>query len=419
MWYPRERDTLGGLMRPYPRGFPPQDPYDPRGAQPPDTYGPPQEPTSPEDDVWRTNHSTVEILDRLQPLGARPPMRDDSTAPMSSLMQPGQSSLRIDRSDLPSAPRSGVPPVMPRDGYGMWDGREPEPEPAPPPPPRPPATTPPPTSTDERDRYINDFVSRGPQGERALDRLNRAYREMLGRPIDSDTLGNWQRHIAQNPGRPMPMSQILQDLYESEEGRGYRARSTAAVPGPGGGTGGTTPPPAGTYPRDLPQRGNTGTLGGFPDALGRSMKHVYGAIASRYPNDRRELQNIVNDPDFKLWFPNARLVGDDKIDFGGQLSDFESGVPVNLVDVFKGGDDMHQWIDQNFVTGGPNGPSGQPPTGGPIPPPTPTPGRPPAVPPHTPINPRANFRGPQTQSEEPYRLLHETVPMSALMQRRG
>lgn len=109
------------------------------------------------------------------------------------------------------------------------------------------------------------------------------------------------------------------------------------------------------YPQGVPQRGGVGTLTGYPDVLGRSMKHVFGGIASRYGNDRNNLDAIMRDPEFLQWFPNARRVKDDTIDFGGQLSDFETGVPVNLVDVFRGGDDAIQWIDQNYVNDGAQG----------------------------------------------------------------
>ncbi len=108
----------------------------------------------------------------------------------------------------------------------------------------------------------------------------------------------------------------------------------------------------------LPTRGGA-TLTGFPTDLGRSMKHVFGAIASNYGNDRSRIGDIVTDPQFTQWFPNARLVDDDEIDFGGQLSDFTGGSPVGLVDVFRGGDDALQWIDQAYNQGGGGGgPSG-------------------------------------------------------------
>ena len=108
----------------------------------------------------------------------------------------------------------------------------------------------------------------------------------------------------------------------------------------------------------LPTRGGAGQLTGYPSDLGRSMKHVYGAIASRYGNDRANLDKILADPEFQQWFPNAKKVKDDTIDFGGQLSDFTDGVPVNLVDVYRGGDDAAQWIDQNYVNDGGLGASG-------------------------------------------------------------
>ncbi len=76
-----------------------------------------------------------------------------------------------------------------------------------------------------------------------------------------------------------------------------------------------------------------------------SVKNTFGKIAQRYPATPSGLRQLVQDPDFKRAFPNARLVEHptgDKIDFGGVLSDFESGTPVGIVDVglsFDGAND--------------------------------------------------------------------------------
>lgn len=88
-----------------------------------------------------------------------------------------------------------------------------------------------------------------------------------------------------------------------------------------------------------------------------SMKNTYGRIASRYEQKPSSLGAIMADPDFQRYFPNAKQAGFDKIDFGGTLSDFESGTPVGLVDVFQGADEANdtsaggQWLDQNFMGG--------------------------------------------------------------------
>jgi hypothetical protein len=191
-----------------------------------------------------------------------------------------------------------------------------------------------------RTKALTDFRTAN-QGGSSEDYLRKAYTSFLGREADPEGL---VAHY-QNPGG---VEGALGSLYDSPEGVAYRARPTPpATPPPT--TGGTT------YGQTLPTRGATGQLTGYPTDLGRSMKHVFGAIAARYPNDRNQLANIMQDPEFKAWFPNARQIDDDKVDFGGQLSDFEEGVPVGVVDVMRGGDDAWQWIDQNFVDGGGGG----------------------------------------------------------------
>lgn len=123
----------------------------------------------------------------------------------------------------------------------------------------------------------------------------------------------------------------------------------AAAPSPQGGdpaSSQATPGGAGgadmEWRKTLSYGGGPGTLSGFNtagydnDKAANSVKNTFGRIAQRYPNTPEGLRQVVNDPDFKRAFPNARLleggVGD-KIDFGGVLSDFESGSPVGVVDV--------------------------------------------------------------------------------------
>lgn len=133
---------------------------------------------------------------------------------------------------------------------------------------------------------------------------------------------------------------------------------------------GTTPPGSQTpstaqftrEQRDQLTWGNTGRMEGFEvnstyggDVKARnSVKNTFGRIASRYPATPEGLRQVVNDPDFKRAFPNARLIEDrtgDKIDFGGVKSDFETGTPVGLVDVgraFAGAEQKEQtaWVWQ-------------------------------------------------------------------------
>lgn len=114
-----------------------------------------------------------------------------------------------------------------------------------------------------------------------------------------------------------------------------------------GGT--TTTPPAFTRDtRDALKYGNVGRMEGFNtgdyggDLKARnSVKNTFGRIASRYANAPNSVEAMMADPDFKSAFPNAKRVAGgagDKIDFGGVLSDFETGSPVGVVDVLTASD---------------------------------------------------------------------------------
>jgi|GEM_PF-2797831 len=149
-----------------------------------------------------------------------------------------------------------------------------------------------------------------------------------------------------------------------------------------GGT--TTTPPAFTRDtRDALKYGNVGRMEGFNtgdyggDLKARnSVKNTFGRIASRYANAPNSVEVMMADPDFKSAFPNAKRVAGgagDKIDFGGVLSDFESGSPVGVVDVLTASDPRNNtangwaWMpdgEGGMVQGG--GPAAQAnaPTGG-------------------------------------------------------
>ncbi len=90
-----------------------------------------------------------------------------------------------------------------------------------------------------------------------------------------------------------------------------------------------------------------------------SMKNTFGRIASRYGNDAAGFQSLMGDADFQRYFPNATYDGKDRINFGGQLSDFESGTPVYDVDVAQGWENgagqNWQWLDQVNTGGGSQG----------------------------------------------------------------
>jgi hypothetical protein len=84
-----------------------------------------------------------------------------------------------------------------------------------------------------------------------------------------------------------------------------------------------------------------------------SVKNTFGRIASRYNNDATGIQSLLQDADFQRYFPNAKYDGKDRINFGGILSDFESGTPVGDVDISQGWENGAgqgwQWLDQNFA----------------------------------------------------------------------
>jgi len=108
----------------------------------------------------------------------------------------------------------------------------------------------------------------------------------------------------------------------------------------------TTPTGFARADRDQLTWGNTGRMEGFQvgstyggDLKARnSVKNTFGRIASRYASKPSSLDLILNDPDFKRAFPNAKRVGADNIDFGGVQSDFESGTPVGIIDVLTEAD---------------------------------------------------------------------------------
>lgn len=73
----------------------------------------------------------------------------------------------------------------------------------------------------------------------------------------------------------------------------------------------------------------------YYDSGMKSMKYEFARIAADYdPMQPGALDRVAEDPRFKAAFPNAKVVGHDAIDFGGQLSDGAArGVPVFKVDV--------------------------------------------------------------------------------------
>jgi hypothetical protein len=111
----------------------------------------------------------------------------------------------------------------------------------------------------------------------------------------------------------------------------------------------TTPPPSGTTTPPasvdyrtlpLPTPGAMPGTGWDPGKWGneRTVKYVAASILNRYTDENGfiDLRQAMQDPDWRTWFPNARLIeggAQDSIDFGDTLSDFTGGTPVGIVDV--------------------------------------------------------------------------------------
>lgn len=167
---------------------------------------------------------------------------------------------------------------------------------------------------------------------------------------DSPNTGNQGQigHITR--GGTVPLGPLQGGPASNPVGNDMPTSNTMPVTPPQtilGGT--TTTPPAFTREnRDALKYGNVGRMEGFNtgdyggDVKARnSVKNTFGRIASRYANAPNSVEAMMADPDFKSAFPNATLVAGgagDKIDFGGVLSDFESGSPVGVVDVLTASD---------------------------------------------------------------------------------
>ena len=189
------------------------------------------------------------------------------------------------------------------------------------------------------------------QQQSAYNALRAAYKRYLNRePSDSEL----ESHLA---GRydSATVQRALQTIQNSQEAQQQPAQDAA----PAIGVGPNTPIPGGYLgygrsemsaqpptreQRDQLKWGNVGRMEGFQvgsdyggDLKARnSVKNTFGRIASKYPATPDGLKMAMQDPEFKAAFPNARLIDHpkgDKIDFGGVLSDFESGTPVGVVDV--------------------------------------------------------------------------------------
>lgn len=112
--------------------------------------------------------------------------------------------------------------------------------------------------------------------------------------------------------------------------------------------GGVTPPNTPTtWPQPMWQKGEIkGSLrqggdfarlgGGFGAADTDSLKHTFGRIAQNFEVTDAGLQAMMNDPEFRQYFPFASL-NKDWIDFGGQIDPY-TGTKVGKIDV------QHGWV---------------------------------------------------------------------------
>jgi len=195
--------------------------------------------------------------------------------------------------------------------------------------------------------------------------IQEAYRRFLGREASPE-------EFASHVGNPGGFAGILNTIASSPEAQAYQARTTTGSPS-------SSPTAIDKAARDQIARGNVGVMSGFEqgdyggDVKARtSVKNMFGRIAQRYANRPGSIDAILADPDFKRLFPNAKKVpggAGDKIDFGGVLSDFETGTPVGIVDVLTQSDPRTNtagawwWNPEGAATGG--GTAGAPTAGAP------------------------------------------------------
>lgn len=200
----------------------------------------------------------------------------------------------------------------------------------------------------------------------AYARLKAAYQQYLGRP------GSEQEYEGHLNGRYdiSTVEYAVSQVANSPEAEKYTASGGTGTAEGGTAGGGTR------EDRDKLTWSSNGRMLGFAvnsdyggDLKARnSVKNTFGRIASRYPNTPEGLKQLVNDADFKRYFPNATLVpggAGDKINFGGVKADFEEGAPVYEVDVLVNADPTANSAD---------GWAWQPSGGASAAPPTPPPG---------------------------------------------
>ena len=189
--------------------------------------------------------------------------------------------------------------------------------------------------------YGDQVGQQDQQRDSAYSQIRAAYRRVLKREASDSEI---ESHLA---GRydSATVQRALQTIQSSPEAQSANAQTPPSPTSPA--PGGATTPSSPFMPRQQRDQltwGNVGRMEGFEvgstyggDLKARnSVKNTFGRIASRYPATPEGLRQAMQDPEFRANFPNARLIDHptgDKIDFGGVLSDFESGTPVGVVDV--------------------------------------------------------------------------------------
>lgn len=193
------------------------------------------------------------------------------------------------------------------------------------------------------DRYVIDRPPADPTVTRSFVQPQNRWWEDTNQQNDRGSIRTPDQRVATTPPN-----------YDANLPGGGPLNQQRADQASGGGTGGRTS--AGDFARMEGYDANKW-------ATEPTLKYEVGRILSRYPPTPQGLQQAMNDPDMKRVAPNAKLVGFDKIDFGGILSDITGGVPVYEVDVGLAFDPNGNtgrawgWIDLMNDNGGSPAPS--------------------------------------------------------------
>ena len=249
----------------------------------------------------------------------------------------------------------------------------------------------------------------------AVEQIRNTYRVYLGREPSMDEIN---AHTGDNS--PGQVAANIQNIRTGPEAtaRSRNPAATQVAPTMGDAARGTLPQ-GGQWGADYEWQGPEagGVAAGDPSRLTgfntagwgtgergtASFKNTFGRMASRYdPRAAGSLDAMLSDPEFRRFYPNARKVGPDKIDFG-------DGRPV---DVWRNYDDRtgagDAWAWQTMDAPGAPPATKNPTFNVPLPPgtmPHPMPGAPggPGTIPSPPPPPAPQSA--RVASEEPYRPL--------------